>query len=342
LRILVDLMGGDLAPASVIGGAKQALDADERLQLTLIGRPEAVREARAARLDPDRTDYLETAEVIEADEQPAMAARRKRDSSIMVGMRLAESGEGAAFVSAGPTGALMTAGLMVFGRLAGVRRPALGSAFPNLASPDRSWFMLDIGANVDATPEDLVSYAVIGSLYVQLVLGIPEPRVGLLNVGVEPQKGSEMAKRAYELLTTAAINFQGNVEARDIYEGGADVVVCDGFVGNILLKGMEGLVGAMTGAIRTGLGGTLRARLGGMLARPSLRDALGSLDYTAYGGAPLFGLDGVCVKCHGSSNARAIRNGIGVAATFVAKDALTAMSSATVAAGSNRSSEGQQ
>jgi glycerol-3-phosphate acyltransferase PlsX len=322
-------MGGDNAPLCAIEGAGSALAADAGLALGLLGTAEALSAAQTAlRTASGRVTYVTTTEVITPAEQPAMATRRKRDSSIMVGLRLVRSGEGSAFVSAGPTGALMTAGLMVFGRLAGVRRPALGSTFPNLARPEHSWFMLDIGANVDATPEDLVSYALIGSMYSSLVLGVDNPRVGLLSVGTEPQKGNEATRRAHELLGEAALNFAGNVEARDVFHGVADVVVTDGFVGNILLKGMEGLASSIAAAIRSGLRTDARSKVGGLLAGPYLRKALRRLDYTEYGGAPLFGLDGACIKCHGASNARAFAGGISVASTFVRRGALAAMATA--------------
>lgn len=334
MNILLDLDGGDHAPHSTVGGAEKALAADPELRLGLLGRSEALEVARR-RLGGagDRVGYFPVTEVIGADEAPALAARRKRDSAIMAGLRRVSEGQGQALVSAGPTGALMAAGLMVLGRMAGVRRPALGSNFPNLSDPGKSWFLLDIGANVDAVPEDLVSYALLGSAYSSLVLGVEGPRVGLLSVGTEPQKGNEVARRAHELLSGAAVNFIGNVEARDLFDGVADVVVADGFVGNILLKGMEGLVASMSGAIRTSLGSDARSKLGAMLVRPYLRQALGRLDYTRYGGAPLFGLDGACIKCHGSSNATAIASGIAVAGTFVRRGVLKAMAQALSAAG---------
>jgi len=236
-----------------------------------------------------RVELIPATEVIENEEQPALAVRRKRDSSIIVGMRRVGDGAGDVFVSCGSTGALMTAGLLVFGRLAGVRRPALGSAFPDLANPGgQPWFMLDIGANVDATAEDLLGYAIIGSVYADLVMSLPKPRVGLLNVGVEDHKGSETYRRAHGLLKASALNFAGNVEARDLFSSRADVVVCDGFVGNVLLKGLEGLVGALAAGMHQRLfavdaGGSSRVR-----RRTGPRRRSGAKHKISIGRSPIF------------------------------------------------------
>ncbi|MDP2872704.1 MAG: phosphate acyltransferase PlsX [Bacillota bacterium] len=326
--ILVDLMGGDHAPQSVIDGVRLFLHDDPTARVGLIGHPDVLAGPRHD-MPAGRVELIPATEIIENEDQPALAVRRKRDSSIVVGMRRVAEGAADVFVSCGSTGALMTAGLFAFGRLPGVRRPALGGVFPNLARPDGNpWFMLDIGANVDATPDDLRSYAVIGSVYAALVMEIPNPRVGLLNVGVEEHKGSETYRKAYGLLGATTLNFAGNIEARELFSSPADVVVCDGFVGNILLKGLEGLVGGLAAGMRHELQGSFRGKIGGALAKPCLRRALGRLDYTAHGGAPLFGLAGPCIKCHGSSNAGAVRSGLRVARDFVASGALAAMSTA--------------
>lgn len=329
--ILVDLMGGDHAPQAVIDGAALFLRDDPSVRLGLVGRP-AILDA-LPHLPPGRIELIPAAEVIENDDQPALAVRRKRDSSIVVGMKRVADGSADVFVSCGNTGALMTAALFAFGRLAGVRRPALGAAFPNLGQVGgKPWFMLDIGANVDATAADLCSYAIVGSVYSALVMGVARPRVGLLNVGVEDHKGSEAVRKAYETLAAGGLglDFVGNIEARDIFSAPADVVVCDGFVGNIVLKSLEGLVSSLAGLTRLELGNSVRGRIGGLLAKPHLRRAFGRLDYTAHGGAPLFGLAGPCVKCHGSSNAEAVRSGLRIARDFVVSGALSAMSTALV------------
>jgi len=331
LRIVLDLMGGDHAPLAPADGAAEALAAEPRLEMVLVGGPGALRAAES-RLGAyrARVEYVESTQSIDNDENPSMAVRRKKDSSLVVGMRLAAERR-SALVSCGPTGALMAAGLFAFGRIPGVRRPALGSPFPNLAQPGRAWFMLDIGANVEATAKDLYTYAVIGSLYSEMVLGVKAPRVGLLNVGTEPQKGNEVTRQAYQLLAQADLNFAGNVEAREIFGGSVDVVVCDGFVGNVLLKGLEGLAGSIGDVVRAELGTDSRSRAGAFLARPYLRRALGRLDYSEYGGAPLLGLAGACIKCHGSSGARAVSKGIALASQFVSQEVLEAITKSLAA-----------
>lgn len=333
MKVVVDLMGGDYAPSAPIEGARLALSRDPGLELVLVGLPAAVGAARAL-MGEDRVSYVEAQEVIGNDEQPALAVRRKKDSSLVVGLHRVKQGEAGAFVSCGSTGALLSAGLFAFGRLPGVRRPALGSVFPNMSQPGKTWFMMDIGANVDATAEDLRTYGVLGSIYSRMVLGVPDPTVALLNIGSETQKGNDVTRQASELLRkTEGINFVGNVEARDILRGPVDVVICDAFVGNILLKGMEGLLMELAGAIRRELRtGGVRAKVGGAMAKPALTRALRIMDYTEYGGAPLFGINGPCIKCHGSSNGKAVAGGIRVAADFAGKGVLAAMSSALKAA----------
>ncbi len=332
MRVAVDLMGGDRAPGAPIEGISIALARDPGIKIVAVGQPAALAAARTGLgVGPgSRMGYVEASEVIDNDEQPALAVRRKRDSSMVVGLQQVKAGHADAFVSCGPTGALLTAGLFAFGRLPGVRRPALGSVFPNMSHEGKTWFMLDIGANVDATPEDLRTYAVLGSIYSRMILGVPDPAVALLNIGTEAQKGNDATRQASELLSaTPGIRFAGNVEARDILTGPVDVVICDAFVGNILLKGMEGLLIQLTDAIRRQLrAGGIAAKVGGMLAKPALLRALKIMDYTEYGGAPLFGVNGPCIKCHGSSNGTAVAGGIRVAAGFAGKGVLAAMSEA--------------
>lgn len=323
--LAVDLMGGDHAPQAVLDGVRLSIAECPDVSFELVGLPDALRSAGGL-FDRERVRLVEAAEVIGPDEQPALAVRRKKGSSIVVGMSRVRDGAADAFVSCGNTGALMAAGLFAFGRMPGVRRPALGSPFPNLVRSRRPWFMLDIGANVEAGPGDLKAYAIIGSVYARLVLGVAQPRVGLLNIGVEEQKGNELYRAAHRLLAaTEEISFAGNVEARDLFGGPVDVVVCDGFSGNLVLKSVEGLVDALVGAIREELSGGFGARLAGLLAKSRLRRAVGRLDYTAYGGAPLFGLDGACIKCHGSSSASAVAGGLRVAREFVSRAVLEEM-----------------
>ncbi len=331
MRIVLDLMGGDQAPDAPIEGASTALARDPDLEVAFVGQAQALAAARAATKNAGgRVVLVEAAEVIGNDEQPALAVRRKKDSSMVVGLQCVKSGEGDAFVSCGSTGALLSAGLFAFGRVPGVRRPALGSVFPNMSEPGKTWFMLDIGANVDATAEDLRTYAVLGSVYSRMVLGVPNPSVALLNIGIEAQKGNEIARQAFDLLkSTPGLSFAGNVEARDILSGPVDVVVCDAFVGNILLKGMEGLLMQLAAAIRRELrSGGPGVQLGGALTKSALSRALRIMDYREYGGAPLFGVNGPCIKCHGSSNGTAVAGGIQVATEFAGKGVLAAMAGA--------------
>lgn len=334
--LAVDLMGGDNAPEAVLEGVRSAITESPDVSFDLIGLPDALRRVGGL-LDHERVRTVEAGEVIGPEEQPAQAVRRKKDSSVVVGMNRVRDGLADAFVSCGNTGALIAAGLFAFGRMPGVRRPALGSPFPNLIRPGRPWFMLDIGANVDASPADLKAYAVIGSVYARLVLGVPEPRVGLLNVGAEEQKGNEVYRTAHGLLqVTEEISFAGNVEARDLFGGPVDVVVCDGFSGNLVLKSVEGVAAALVGAIREELSAGAGARLGALLVRSHLRRALTRLDYAAYGGAPLFGLGGACIKCHGASNGVAVAGGLRVAREFIAREALDAMRLALASPGADR------
>jgi len=331
MRVLVDLMGGDRSPVAQAEGARIALAQDPQLNIGLLGQSSALVVARSTLGEDPRVTYTETTEVIGNDDQPALAVRRMKDSSMVVGLQLVKHGQADAFLSCGPTGALLAGALFAFGRLPGVRRPALGSVFPNMAQPGKTWFMLDIGANVDASAQDLLAYGVLGAVYSSLVLGVQEPRVALLNIGTETHKGTEVVRAAHDLLRDSTLNFVGNVESRDILGGPADVVVCDAFVGNILLKGLEGLLAHLGDGISRELKSDTRSAVGGILARPALRRAMRVMDYTEYGGAPLFGLNGACIKCHGSSNETAVANGIRVAAQFAGKDVLVAMAAALAA-----------
>jgi glycerol-3-phosphate acyltransferase PlsX len=320
-------MGGERAPECVVEGVARFVADDRATDVGLVGRPEVLRPLLGG-MPRGRVEVIPATEVIEDADQPALAVRRKPDSSIAVGLSEVKAGRGDAFLSCGNTGALMAGGLFAFGRLPGVRRPALGSPFPDLVHPPHRWFMLDIGANMDATATDLCTYAVLGSVYARLAMGVERPRVALLNVGTEPHKGNEVAKKAHELLRDSGLEFAGNIEARQVFAGPVDVVVCDGFVGNIVLKSVEGLAAALAGAIREELMAGPVGRAGALLVRSQLRRAMRRLDYTAYGGAPLFGLAGLCVKCHGSSGAEAVSSGLRLTRDLVSRGLLPAMATA--------------
>jgi glycerol-3-phosphate acyltransferase PlsX len=257
-------------------------------------------------------------QVIDGHEQPARAVRRKRASSLVVGMQLVAAGAGDAFVSAGNTGAIMVGGLLELGRLPGVERAALGTVIPT--TDGRGTLLLDMGATMDATAIQLMQFAIMGSAYMELARGLSAPRVGLLNVGSEESKGNEVVKQAYRLLQSCDLNFVGNIEGRDIILGGADVVLCDGFVGNVVLKHTEGLGKGLFEMMKEEFTRDLRGKLGAFLLRPALRNVLARMDYSEYGGAPLLGVKGVCIKCHGSSRARAVKNGIVVAERLAAME----------------------
>lgn len=307
MRIAVDAMGGDGAPKApveaAVAAARQGL-----AEVLLVGPAEALTALLPAGA-PVRVVPAE--EVIAGDDQPVSAVQKKKKSSIVVGVSLVRRGEADGFVSAGNTGALMAAGLFVCGRIPGVKRPAISGIFPTLDGV--GCVVLDLGAHMDADPENLYQYALMGSVYAEKVRGIARPRVGLLNVGTEETKGNEVTRQAYHLFKGAPFNFVGNVEGRDIFTRAADVVVCDGFVGNVLLKTLEGLGQGIFALLRQELTAGWRERLGTLLVRPALKRFARRVDYAEYGGAPLLGVNGAIIKCHGSSDARALLNGIGVA-----------------------------
>ena len=314
--IAIDAMGGDLAPASNVEGAIAAAREMPDVRIVLVGN-----EAQLTPLLTDAPKNIEVrhaAEVIAADEEPVKAVRRKRDSSLVVGVTMVKNREADAMISAGNTGALMTAGLLITGRIAGIDRPALSPIVPTIDGA--GVMILDAGANMDAHPSNLLQYAVMGSIYAEKVMGISRPRIGLLNVGTEEKKGNELTKEAYGLLKGSSLNFVGNVEARDIMEHICDVVVCDGFSGNILLKTMEGMAKTLMSVIKEEFTRTLTSQLGAMMLRPGFKRVKMQMDYTEHGGALLMGVQGTCIKAHGSSNARAIQKTIEQARKFVEQD----------------------
>jgi len=305
-------MGGDHAPSVVLDGATRALATDPDLRILLVG-PEAVVTVHAA----ERCEPVVASEVIAMDEHPAAAVRAKRDASVVVASRLVREGRADAFFSAGSTGACMAAATLVMGRIPGVIRPGLAAVIP---SPVRPSILLDVGANADSKPEMLLQFATMGIAYAQAVLGVDHPSVGLLNIGEEPRKGSLFAQEVYELLDQETPGFVGNIEGRDIVNGVADVIVTDGFTGNVALKSLEGLAALLFREIRRTITATAPGRLAAAVVGRSLRDLKTQLDPDAYGGAPLLGVNGVCIIGHGSSGGHAISSGILVAATAVRGD----------------------
>ena len=305
-RIAVDALGGDRAPEEVVAGAAEA--AGEGIDVVLVG---------PAGLDTHGLELVEAAEVLAMDEKPAEAVRAKPDSSLVVANRLVADGGAAAVLSAGNTGAMLAAGLLHVRRLPGVMRPAIAVVLPSRRGPS---VLLDSGANADARPEHLLQFAYMGAIFAEEVLELPQPSVRLLSIGEEPEKGSQLALEAHELLAASDLNFEGNTESRELLEGAADVVVTDGFTGNVSLKLLEGTIKTLLDALREEITSTPRGKLGGLLIRPAARSLRNRLDPDTYGGAYLLGLRGLSVIAHGNSSRRAIANAIRLAARGVEHD----------------------
>lgn len=312
MRVAVDAMGGDYAPAEVVAGAVQAATA-YGIEVLLVGDKPRL-EPLSGLKEIDRVQIVPATEVIGMDEHPVQAVRRKKDSSIVRAVQLVKEGEADAMVSAGNTGAVMAAALLGLGRIEGVDRPALMTLMPN---PQGYTVLLDVGANVDVKAQHLVQFAIMGAAYAATVLKIEAPRVGILSIGEEETKGNELTLSALPLLKQERLNFIGNVEGRDVFNGRADVVVCDGFVGNVLLKAGEGLAQALEVMVRREVAHNLPAKVALGMVLFLLRGLRRRLDYAEYGGAPLLGVNGVVVVAHGSSRARAIKNAIRVAVEAV-------------------------
>ena len=309
INVAVDAMGGDNAPQEVVKGAVEAVCEDKRLKVFLVGQEPAVsEELKKYTYDAERLEIVHASEVIDTGEPPVMAIRTKKDSSIVKCMNMVKGGQCDALVSAGSTGAVLVGGQVIVGRIKGVERPPLAPIIPNIKGVS---LLLDCGANVDARPSHLLQFAKIGSIYMESVIGVKNPRVGLVNIGVEEEKGNALTKEAYPLLKNCPeINFVGNVEARDIPMGAADVLVCEAFAGNIVLKMMEGVSSALIAKIKSGMMGSLRSKIGALLVKPALKSTLKDFSTEEYGGAPLLGLNGLVVKTHGSSKAIEIKHSI--------------------------------
>lgn len=314
-RVAVDAMGGDHAPGRIVDGAVAA--ARQGVAIALVGRRAAIAPALAAHPDASTLDVeiVEAPDVIGMDEAPARALRRKPEASIRVAAALVERGDAAAVVSAGHTGATVVASHAVFGMLRGVDRPALAPAIPTRTGMA---VLLDAGATVECKPHHLLQFGVMGAVYAAALLGTPQPRVGVLSIGEEEGKGNELTREAYKLLKAAPLTFVGNVEARDVFSGVADVIVCDGFTGNVALKLSEGLVETVEELLGAELSSTFSSQMGYLLSRRAFRRFRKRLDYSEYGGAPLLGVSGLAFVCHGRSSAKAIRNAVVAASRFAA------------------------
>ena len=313
--VALDAMGGDNAPKEMIKGAVQALEKTDAVQVLLVGKEDVIRaELAQYTYDKARIEVVNATEVIETAEPPVNAIRRKKDSSIVVGMKLVKEGQADAFVSAGSSGAVLVGGQVIVGRIKGVERPPLAPLIPTEKGVS---LLVDCGANVDARPSHLVQFAKMGSIYMEHVVGIKNPKVGIVNIGAEEEKGNALVKETFPLLKGEKnINFIGSVEAREIPHGQADVIVCEAFAGNIILKLFEGVGSVLISEIKKGMMGSLRSKIGALLVKPALKKTLKSFDSSEYGGAPLLGLNGLVVKTHGSSTAREICNTIIQCVTF--------------------------
>lgn len=315
--IAVDAMGGDLAPFETVKGCVLALEKKD-IKLILVGKEsEITAELSKYSYDKDRISIVNATEVIQNEEAPTVAIKQKKDSSIVVGLNMVKNGEAGAFVSAGSTGALLTGATVIVGRIKGVKRPALATIFPNTKGYT---FLIDVGANVDAKPEYLVQFAQMGSVYMENLMDIKDPKVGLINIGTEKGKGNELTKGTYGLLEKAGINFVGNVEAREIPLGEVDVAVCDAFVGNVILKYSEGLSKGILSMIKEELMATTVSKIGALLSKGAFKSLKKRFDYTEIGGAPFLGINGLVVKAHGSSDAKAFKNAIRQCSYFIEKD----------------------
>lgn len=319
MNIMIDGMGGDHAPEEIVKGAVQAAK-EISGTVSIIGREERINEClQALNWNGDNIEVVNATEVISNNESPAMAVRKKKDSSISKGMRMLKEGEVDAFISGGSTGALLSAGLLILGRIRGIKRPAIAAFFPKIGMNDTS-LILDCGANAESRPEYLLQYGIMGSIFVEKVKGIENPEVMLLNVGAEEEKGDPLHKESFELLRNADINFKGNCEGRDVPFGCCDVVATDGFSGNVFLKSSEGVALAVMKRIKQKMTEGLVAKVGALLSYNKLKEIKKEFDYSEEGGAPILGLKGPVLKIHGSSKANAVYNAILKAVPYVEQD----------------------
>ncbi len=318
MRIAVDGMGGDHSPHEIVKGCIDALtDLSEHIFLILIGDKARIQqELEKYAYDHSKISVVHTTDIITNDDQPVKAVRTKKDSSLVVGMNMLKNKEIDVFISAGNTGALMTGALLILGRIPGIERPALTAVYPNPAI-NKACLLLDVGANAECKETHLLQFGIMGSIYCEKVLYIGKPRVGLVNIGTEAGKGTPVIKKAYQNFEKANLNFIGNVEARELQNGVADVIVCDGFVGNVILKLSEGVALAFVHLIKNKLKESLIAKIGALILYGKLKDLKKELDYSEYGGAPILGVKGAVVKIHGSSEANAVKNAILKAIPYV-------------------------
>ena len=319
--IALDAMGGDNAPAAIVAGAVSASQTSPNVMLLLVGRDDAIAaELKKHDYDKSRIRIISAANIITDDDHPVAAIKSKKDSSMVVGLNTLKAKQAEAFVSAGSTGALLAGSTLIIGRTRGIERPAIATVIP---TTERPFLLIDSGANVDCKPSYFAQFAMMGAVYMESVLGRERPRVGLINIGTEEEKGNALAKESYQLLRQSGLNFIGNVEAKELPFGTVDVAVCDGFVGNVVLKLSEGLSKAILGMIKSALGSSLTARLGALLSMSALRGLKKKFDASDVGGAPFLGLNSLVVKAHGSSDARAVTGAINQCVLFISNDIIS-------------------
>jgi len=307
MRIAIDVMGGDNAPRAIIDGSILALK-EYGAELYLVGlKNEIVKYLSEEEKNNPKVNIVEASEIINVNEAPVNAIKHKKDSSLVVGLKLVKDGNCDAFISAGSTGAFLAGSLLKVGRIKGIDRPALSPLLPTL---EGNCMIIDAGANVDCKPRNLQQFAVIGSIYMEKIMKINNPRVGLLNIGAEASKGNELIKESFELVKNTGVNFIGNVEARDIISGVCDVCVCDGFAGNVLLKTTEGVAMTLFKLLKNEFTKSAKTKLGAVLLKDNLKNIKKQFDYTEVGGAPFLGINGIMIKAHGSSDAKAVKNAI--------------------------------
>ena len=314
-RVALDAMGGDNAPEEIVKGAIDAIHKRKDIKVFLVGQEDLIeKELKQYTYEKDQIEIVNATEVIETAEPPVMAIRKKKDSSIVVAMNMVKKGEADAFVSAGNSGAVLVGGQLIVGRIKGIERPPLAPLLPTATGVS---LLIDCGANVDARPSHLVQFAKLGSIYMEHIMGIQNPRVAIVNIGAEEEKGNALVKETFPLLKECEdINFVGSIESREIPNGMADVIVCEAFVGNVILKLYEGVGSVLIRKVKQGMMTSLRSKIGALLVKPALKETLKSFDASEHGGAPLLGLNGLVVKIHGSSKAKEVSNSIIQCVTF--------------------------
>ena len=316
IRIAIDAMGGDYAPVEVVKGAVDAVKEHDNIKVILVGDSDGIKdELSRHEYKKEQIEVVHTIEVISCNEGPVEAIRGKKDSSLVVALKMVKDGKADAAISAGSTGAVLVGGQVITGKIRGIKRAPLATVIPTMKGVS---LLIDCGANVDARSEHLVQFAQMGSIYMERVVGVKNPKVSLVNIGEEEAKGNALVKEVFPMLKELdTINFAGNIEPREIFDGETDVVLCEAFVGNVILKLAEGLSSTLIHAIKDGIMSSTRGKIGGLLIKPALKDVLKMFDASEYGGAPLLGLNGLVVKMHGNSKAKEVRVAIGQCIAFM-------------------------